>query len=77
MKTIPIIFDEELLKEIEHIVSISHMSYSDIVNKVMKNWLKDKEIKTFEDEWIEKLRETPDDPEDAEKWIQYQVWSDL
>ncbi|MDM8550342.1 hypothetical protein QUF72_09700 [Desulfobacterales bacterium HSG2] len=76
MKEIQISFDEDVLEEIEQIVSTTDISLSDIVGDAVRRWLKGRKIRKFEEEWIEKLRQHPDDPEDAEKWLPLQYWSD-
>jgi len=75
MKNIQICFDEKILEELDYIVSVSSLSRSDIITEALRQWLKQKEIKAFEDDWIEKLKQKPDNSEDAEKWIQFQTWS--
>ncbi len=76
MKNIQITFDEDILTEIDRFVSASNLSRSDIVADAVRRWLKGKEIIKFEEEWIEKLRQHPDNSEDAEKWLPVQHWSD-
>ncbi len=76
MKNIQICFDEKILEELDYAVSVSSLSYSDIITEALTQWLKQREIKSFENEWIEKLKKHPDNSEDAEKWIQFQTWSD-
>ena len=34
------------------------------------------EIKEFEDDWIEKLKEFPVDPDDTEVWMTVEEWDD-
>jgi metal-responsive CopG/Arc/MetJ family transcriptional regulator len=76
MENIQISFDEKLLSEIDRAVSATRLSRSEIVNEAVMHRLRKKETLSFETEWIEKLKQHPDDPEDAEKWIQAQTWSE-
>ncbi len=76
MKNIQISFDDDMLAEIDRIVSTSGISFPDIVKDALRQWLKRREISKFEEEWIEKLKSAPDNPEDAEKWIAIQYRSD-
>ncbi|RLC19559.1 MAG: hypothetical protein DRI57_06905 [Deltaproteobacteria bacterium] len=56
--------------------SATRVSRSEIINDAVRRWLKEREAMSFEAEWIEKLRQHPDDPEDAEIWMQAQAWSE-
>ena len=42
----------------------------------VKAWIRQEEIKQFEDEWIRKLNENPEDTEDSEAWIKAEKWGD-
>jgi len=42
---------------------------SAIVREAVKAWLIQKQIQDFEDQWIKKLRETPEEVEESEAWI--------
>ncbi|MCP4106164.1 MAG: CopG family transcriptional regulator [Desulfobacteraceae bacterium] len=76
MKNIQISFDEKIIEELDYIVSVSSLSRSEIIAEALRHWFKQREIKAFEDDWIEKLKQQPDTSEDAEKWIQVQTWSE-
>ncbi len=76
MKNIQISFDEKIIEELDYIVSVSSLSRSEIITEALIQWFKQREIKTFEDDWIEKLKQQPDTSEDAERWIQVQTWSE-
>ncbi|MEZ4525687.1 MAG: hypothetical protein R2941_07190 [Desulfobacterales bacterium] len=76
MQNIQIFFDDRLLQEIDRVVSATHMSRSEIIMNAVSRWLKEKESERLEREWIEKLRQVPDNQEDAEKWINVQSWSE-
>ena len=76
MKNVQISFDENLLKAIDNIASSGQITRSAIVREALKSWIRQKEIKQFEDEWINKLKENPDDVKDSEKWIKTEMWGD-
>jgi len=76
MKTLQISFEEELLEQIDDLVLKSSLSRDDIVMDAVKHRLKESKIKSFEAAWIEKLKQHPDNPEDAEKWIPLQKWDE-
>ncbi len=76
MENIQIRFDEKLLSEVDRFVSATRVSRSEIINDAVRRWLKEREAMSFEAEWIGKLRQHPDDSEDAEIWMQAQTWSE-
>lgn len=76
MRSVSINFDEDIFKKIQSIISATDLSISDIVRDALRRWLKGREIRKFEEEWIEKLKQNPDNPEDAEKWIAIQYRSE-
>jgi len=76
MKNIQISFDEDIFAEIEHAVSATGLSFPDIVKDAVRQWLQKREIRKFENEWIEKLKQSPDDSQGAEEWMSIQHWSD-
>jgi len=76
MRSIQISFDEIMFKEIEHFASTMNISQADIIKTAVKQWLIALETKKLEDNWIKKLKNNPDNSEDAEKWSSIQYWSD-
>ncbi|MCJ7594290.1 MAG: ribbon-helix-helix domain-containing protein [Desulfobacterales bacterium] len=76
MKNVQISFDESLLDEIDRFASSTNLSRSAVVREALRHWLKEKEIRKFEEQWIMSIRENPDDSERAEAWINAQTWSD-
>ena len=76
MKNVQISFDEQLLEEVDRFAANERMSRSAIVRVALKNWLREKEIRQFEEQWIKGLQENPDEAEAAEAWIRAQKWSD-
>ena len=76
MKNVQISFDEDLLKTIDQFAASSQLTRSAAVREAVKAWIRQEEIKQFEDEWIRKLNENPEDTEDSEAWIKAEKWGD-
>jgi len=76
VKNVQISFDEDLLKEVNSMVASTRLSRSAIVREALRRWIREKEIKKFEDEWIRKLKENPDDTQEAKAWIKIEQWGD-
>ncbi len=76
MKNVQISFDEKLLKTIDRFATSSRLTRSAVVREAVKSWVRKKEVKEFEDEWIKKLKERPDDMDDSKAWLKVEKWSD-
>jgi predicted transcriptional regulator len=76
MKNVQISFDEQLLKTIDRFATSSRLTRSAVVREAVKTWIRQKEIKEFEDDWIKKLKENPVDLDDSEVWLKAEKWSD-
>jgi len=76
VKNVQISFDEDLLNEVNNMVASTRLSRSAIVREALRRWIREKEIKKFEDEWIKKLKENPDDTQEAKAWIKIEQWGD-
>ena len=76
MKNVQISFDEQLLKTIDRFATSSKLTRSAVVREAVETWIRQKEIKEFEDDWIKKLKENPVDPDDSEVWLKAEKWSD-
>jgi len=76
VKNVQISFDEDLLNEVNRMVASTRLSRSAIVREALRRWIREKEIKKFEDEWIRKLKENPDDTQEAKAWIKIEQWGD-
>lgn len=74
MKNVQISFDESLLTAIDRIAAESRESRSSIIRKALEFWVRQKEINEFEQQWIQKLKETPDETETTDKWIKTELW---
>ena len=76
MKNVQISFDEKLLLTIDHFAAASQLSRSAIVRKALKSWMKEQEIKAFEEQWMATLQQNADNVDNAEEWVQIETWSD-
>ncbi len=76
MKNTQISFDEKLLKEIDRVAASSRKTRSAIVREAVKAWLNRKRIQDFEDLWIKKLIENPEELEESEVWMKVDHWGD-
>lgn len=76
MKNVQISFDEDLLNEVNSMVASTRLSRSAIVREALRRWIREKKTKKFEDEWIRKLKENPDDTQEANAWIKIEQWGD-
>ena len=76
MKNVQISIDENLLNTLDGIAASSRLSRSAVVREALKNWIRQREIQNFENDWIRKLRESPDDITDSEAWLNVEQWGD-
>ena len=77
MKNIQISFDEDLLRTIDQFATTSQLTRSAVVREAVKTWIRQEEIKKFENTWIEKLKDNPEDLEDSEAWLTAEKWGDV
>ncbi len=77
MKNVQISFDENLLNTVDNIAASSQLSRSAVVREALKNWIRQREILAFENEWIRKLKENPDEIADSEAWMDAEHWGDV
>jgi len=76
MKNVQISFDEGLLDEIDRLAARQQSSRSGVVREALKYWIRQKEILEMEQQWIQKLRENPEDLEDAASWAKAEKWEE-
>ena len=74
MKNVQISFDETLLSKIDRIAASSQLSRSAIIREALQDWLRKKNITAFEQEWIAKLKEKPEDSKQLEPWLTVGHW---
>ena len=61
---------------VDHLAASSQLSRSAVVREALKIWIRQKQVKEFEDDWIAKLKENPVDQEEDEAWLAAESWSD-
>lgn len=76
MKNVQISFDEGLLETVYNFAASEQLTRSAVVREAVKTWIRQKKIKEFENEWIAKLTERPQDMEASEAWLEAESWSD-
>ena len=76
MKNVQISFDEALLEKFDECATASKLTRSAAVREEVKTWIRLEEIKKFEDTWIQKLKDNPEDSEDSEAWTKVETWGD-
>jgi hypothetical protein len=47
-----------------------------VVREALKAWIREREVKQFEEEWIRKLKENPPDLDDSDAWIEVEQWGE-
>ena len=76
VKNVQISFDEDLLDAVDEIAESLQLSRSAIVREALKTWIRQKEVKNFEEAWIARLKEKPQDLGDAEAWLKAESWGE-
>ncbi len=76
MKNVQISFSEDLLKTIDRYAKSVQLTRSALVREAVKTWIRQTEIKQFEETWIQKLKESPVDLKDSEAWLKAEKWGD-
>jgi metal-responsive CopG/Arc/MetJ family transcriptional regulator len=76
MKNVQISFDENLLNAVDRLAASARLSRSAVIREALKRWIQKEEIKEFEEQWIQSIKENPADSKDADVWITAQEWSD-
>jgi metal-responsive CopG/Arc/MetJ family transcriptional regulator len=76
MKNTQISFNEKILNEIDRVAASSRKTRSAIVREAVKAWLNRKWIQDFEDQWIKKLVENPEEVDESEAWMNADHWGD-
>ena len=75
MKNVQISFDEELLDTVDRLSASLQLSRSAVVREALKTWIRQREVKSFEEEWIARLKDKPQDLHEAEAWAKTESWS--
>ncbi|HEY3886350.1 MAG TPA: CopG family transcriptional regulator [Vicinamibacterales bacterium] len=76
MKNVQITLDEETLRRVDRAAKPLGLKRSEIVRQALREWLRRKSVERFEQDWIDSLRDHPDEPARAEAWLDSVVWGD-
>ncbi len=76
MKRITLRIDENILGSIDRMATESGTSRSAIVREALKHWIRMDDIPRFEREWVNKLKEHPNDLNHSDAWMNVQPWID-
>ena len=74
MKNVQITIEEDLLATVDRVASSIHQSRSAVVREALKRWLKDQEVRQFEEDWIDSLKRRPQDETEVEAWAEAEDW---
>ena len=74
MKNVQITVDEETLRQVDRVAKPLGLKRSEIVRQALRQWLRQRAIGRFEQEWTTSLRRHPDDDARAEDWLSVQAW---
>lgn len=75
MKNVQITVDEATLRQVDKIAKPLGLKRSEIVRQALRQWLKQRAVERFEEEWKASLGRRPDDEARAEDWLTVQTWS--
>jgi metal-responsive CopG/Arc/MetJ family transcriptional regulator len=76
MKNVQITVDEATLRQVDRVGKPLGLKRSEIVRQALRQWLRQRAVESFEQEWIASLRGRPDETARAEDWIASQTWSE-
>jgi metal-responsive CopG/Arc/MetJ family transcriptional regulator len=74
MKNVQITMEEDLLATVDRVASSIRQSRSAVVREALKRWLKDQEVRQFEEDWIASLKSRPQDESEVEAWAEAEDW---
>lgn len=69
-------FDKDLLQTIDRLAVSLHLTRSAIVRDAIRSWIHQQQVRTFEEAWIKKLKQHPQDTENTDEWLRVQDWSE-
>lgn len=75
MKNVQVTIDPETLAEVDRVAKPLGLKRSEIVRQALRDWLRQRAIARFEEEWVSATRTRPDPPDAADDWLPAQAWS--
>ncbi len=76
MKNVQITVDDETLRAVDRAAKPLGMKRSEVVRQALRQWLRQRAVDSFEQEWIAALRRKVDDPSRADDWLPVQTWGE-
>jgi metal-responsive CopG/Arc/MetJ family transcriptional regulator len=75
MKNVQITVDEATLRQVDRVAKPLGLKRSEIVRQALRQWLKQRAVDRFEQEWKASLERNTDDGARADDWLTVQEWS--
>ena len=75
MKHIQITIDATTLTAVDRAAKPLGLKRSAVVREALRAWLRQRAVGRFEEQWISRLRDSPNDAECADDWLAIQTWS--
>lgn len=75
MKNVQITVDDETLRQVDRVAKPLGLKRSEIVRQALRQWLRQRAVDRFEQDWKAALGRQPDDAARAEDWLTVQHWS--
>ncbi len=74
MRNVQITVDDETLRAVDRAAKPLGMKRSEVVRQALRQWLRQRAVDSFEQEWIAALDKKPDDGSRADEWLPAQTW---
>ena len=74
MKNVQITVDEQTLHNVDLVGKPLGLTRSEIVRQALRQWLQRQAVERFETQWVDALRERPDEAARANEWGGIQAW---
>jgi metal-responsive CopG/Arc/MetJ family transcriptional regulator len=76
MKNVQVTVDKETLEAVDRVRRPLGLKRSEIVRQALRDWLRLREVESFEQGWIAALRRNPDVASRADDWREVQEWTE-
>ena len=74
MKNVQITVDDETLRRVDRMAKPLGLKRSEIVRQALRQWLRQRSVERFEQEWIAALGKRPDEAARADDWLTVETW---
>jgi metal-responsive CopG/Arc/MetJ family transcriptional regulator len=75
MKNVQISIGEKTLQLVDRGAASLGLSRSEVIRQALRQWLRQRTVQAFEEEWVSALRKEPDDAARADDWLLSDSWS--